>query len=454
MLWDLIRQYQWFRKQDPVLSVPIDDIEANRPNPNRQHLQQRAILIRHLFNLETPAVELWPGIQTYFSYIETQFERVGPARFQSVWPKMGYSLPPSVEDCLRFISSIVTACRRLDRGLSIDEVLQEIVGTSNDSSANSADEREFTPMDRQAVFTVLAWLTMLVRPSLKTSNENYHIVVEKKLESLQSMQPLDSATSPMFDLFRGFGCNVPCEASERSKNREETLLRPSSLDFFYLKTVGKVKIRWTYNLDSHLRFDQRSGTLSLFCLPTYCALHILSEHNGGSLFDHILCDDPDVQSHDQSYISLYKREVLLSYRLLFSTKKAQMLFRKKEQRKISGVGGMHDPLLGILCGQSCEKGIRLLPPELWLETWRDVTGHLYDQDAYSTDTDFPIFGTRLLELQTFSLSQKAGRLRDIWRDKRDTAQWYTFWAVLVIGGLALLVSLVQVALAVAQLRAA
>ena len=40
--------------------------------------------------------------------------------------------------------------------------------------------------------------------------------------------------------------------------------------------------------------------------------------------------------------------------------------------------------------------------------------------------------------------------RDLWRDKRDEVQWITFWAVIVIGGAGLMLSLVQVVLQVVQ----
>lgn len=167
----------------------------------------------------------------------------------------------------------------------------------------------------------------------------------------------------------------------------------------------------------------------------------------------ILCDDVDNNNHDELYISLYKREVLLSYRLLFGSSKAQRMFRNSEQQRIPSVRGIYDPLLKILCGKPHGRAVQSLPSELWLESWWDLDGNLNEQNMYSASTDFPLFGPRLLDLQKFNLSQKPNKISDIWRDRRNTIQWYTFWAVIFLGGFGLVIGVVQMALAAAQLKA-
>jgi hypothetical protein len=39
----------------------------------------------------------------------------------------------------------------------------------------------------------------------------------------------------------------------------------------------------------------------------------------------------------------------------------------------------------------------------------------------------------------------------LWRDRRNPLQWYTFWAVLVVGGVSILLSFLQLVVSVAQL---
>lgn len=146
--------------------------------------------------------------------------------------------------------------------------------------------------------------------------------------------------------------------------------------------------------------------------------------------------------------------MLLSYRVLFGqSEKARRLFRKSEIHKIPKFNGVYDPLLTTLCGKPSSRAMKSLPSELWIETWRDFAGHLLEQEIYSADTDFPVLGARLLELQAFNSSQKANRIWDIWRDRRNPLQWYTFWAVIIIGGLTLIISVVQTTLSGAQLAA-
>ena len=288
---------KWSRKT----REPDNDIEMSEVNATRNQ-QQRDNLIQKLFNLDNHTVQSWPGIHLYITYIEAQIKLVEPARFEPLWRAMGHNLPPEVDDCLQIVALVATSCRQLPSRLSIDEILQtllaaiqnpseshdddvELATTIQNPSESHDNDVELATTNRQAIFTVIAWLTMLVRPSSKLSEAGFNLIIEKKFESLQTSQPLDSSSYPVFSLLRGFGCMVPCESIERSKTRDPSLLYTSNLNLFYLKTVGKVNIRWTYSLDSHLEFEQNSRTLSLFCFPTFCALNILAERTGGSIFD-------------------------------------------------------------------------------------------------------------------------------------------------------------------------
>jgi len=71
--------------------------------------------------------------------------------------------------------------------------------------------------------------------------------------------------------------------------------------------------------------------------------------------------------------------------------------------------------------------------------------------VYSAELDFPILGSRLLRIQAFNLRQQPRRIRDLWRDRRNPLQWYTFWAVLIIGGATILLGVLQLLVSTAQL---
>lgn len=66
-------------------------------------------------------------------------------------------------------------------------------------------------------------------------------------------------------------------------------------------------------------------------------------------------------------------------------------------------------------------------------------------------SDFPLLGERLLQLQRYNDQQIPTRVKTMIRDKRDLAQWYTLWAVLLVGGLSVLLSIPQLGVAIAQL---
>ena len=143
----------------------------------------------------------------------------------------------------------------------------------------------------------------------------------------------------------------------------------------------------------------------------------------------------------------FKQEVLLSYRVIFGQNEAsRKLFRNHERSQLQSV----DPLLDLLCGQVFKGKKQDLPVDLWPLSCRDPQGHLQEQDVYSVTTDFPTLGPRLLRLQAYSLRQTPSKIWDLWRDFRTPLQWYTFWAVVLFGGLGVLLGILQTLLAIVQ----
>jgi hypothetical protein len=135
----------------------------------------------------------------------------------------------------------------------------------------------------------------------------------------------------------------------------------------------------------------------------------------------------------------FLREILLSYRLLFGQdQRSRKLFRDRERSSISG-SGHFDPFLDDLCGR---KAANLQPR---------IAELLPEQRIYSIETRFPVLGGRLLELQAYNMRQNPGKLKELWRDRRNPLQFFTFWAVIVIGGLSILLSFLQILLSAAQL---
>lgn len=76
---------------------------------------------------------------------------------------------------------------------------------------------------------------------------------------------------------------------------------------------------------------------------------------------------------------------------------------------------------------------------------------LRERGVYNASVHFPILGSRLLDLADYSMSQRPRNLVEVWNDQRDPERLLTFKALVIFGGLALLLGLIQTLLGVAQL---
>jgi hypothetical protein len=70
-----------------------------------------------------------------------------------------------------------------------------------------------------------------------------------------------------------------------------------------------------------------------------------------------------------------------------------------------------------------------------------------DELPYS---DFPLLETRLRQLRHYMDTQKPRGLRQLWRDKRDSLNYFTFWGVIIFGVSSLLLALFSLLVEIAQ----
>jgi sterol desaturase/sphingolipid hydroxylase (fatty acid hydroxylase superfamily) len=80
-----------------------------------------------------------------------------------------------------------------------------------------------------------------------------------------------------------------------------------------------------------------------------------------------------------------------------------------------------------------------------------MADELIESNTYSARDDFPVFGQRLLALQRYNRRHQPSKITDLWRNRQNPLQWYTFWAVLVVGGSGLLLAILQLIIGVLQL---
>ena len=84
----------------------------------------------------------------------------------------------------------------------------------------------------------------------------------------------------------------------------------------------------------------------------------------------------------------------------------------------------------------------------------DIEYHLKHIDTKLPPTQlfekYQIWGDRLRQLKAYMDSQKPGGIRGLWADKRDSLQWYTFWAVIIVGGASVLLSILGLMVSIVQ----
>lgn len=142
----------------------------------------------------------------------------------------------------------------------------------------------------------------------------------------------------------------------------------------------------------------------------------------------------------------------MSFRLIFNGPKSRKQASKELHKLRSGSGHPsreYDDLLTILCTQS-HRIVKNLPAPFWLASCRSSDNELLEDNTYSAQDDFPVYGPRLLKLQEFIRRQQPRDLHDLWLDRRNPHQWYTLWAILVLGGFSIFLTLLQTSIAILQ----
>lgn len=135
------------------------------------------------------------------------------------------------------------------------------------------------------------------------------------------------------------------------------------------------------------------------------------------------------------------REVLLSYRLLFAqdTKSRRLFSRLRHNLKKQD---RYDPFFDDLCAPKLQR----------LETrYPGLGGKLDPRGSVFYASEFGFLGGRLLKMQQFGERHRPRKLRELYRDKRDSEKYFTFWAVIWIGGASIVLGTMQVLLNAVQL---
>ncbi|KAI1408048.1 hypothetical protein F5Y13DRAFT_115086 [Hypoxylon sp. FL1857] len=419
--------------------------------------------LQGLFQLSEIQVRQYPDASSYCRFLEICFEPLLAAEYDTVWSFVRNNRRPSLAvECWPLFDIICATIRTMDKGSSIEDVCAALcTPTPGDNRPGLLGAPARDPCF-VAIFSILCWTTMTLQPKLHWPDfqGSPSLMVHSQASGQESLR-IEWVKRPIPALFRHFHRTMRTSCWRHpigeSKTDRSIALELSCLNYESLSGIAKISLVWVSDLTSHLDFDVTRRQLSIFRFPSFCALSTAVKNEAQSIpiLEELVRElygttaDAARESHDRAQLH---REILMSYRLLFGQRRGSRQLAKVALKTLKDKeGDKYDDLLDLLCTHRCDSKIRSLPVSLWPVTCRTFEGDLQEENSYSSQDDFPLFGQRLVKLQEFTLRQQPSKLGDLWRDKRNPLQWYTFWAVLIVGGASILIGLLQLFIGTAQL---
>ncbi|KAK0099271.1 hypothetical protein ONS95_006359 [Cadophora gregata] len=469
------------------------------------------IILRHralhcLFGLPTDHISEWSGLLCFFGHLELLFEQLLEPCFNHIWPIIGRSVPKSSLEGWHWCFAVIDAyglCTTQDP--SIESIYRRLcqpgsIQTAGRRCETSPEEKAYI---LQAIFAVICWTSGTLTPLLGNeaalhlskitvagASDGTDTPVTLLAENCSRIYSTNELRRPTRKMFYSFLLRSDINESlafartrapllERIRNPDSgvgDMLHVSSLNYGSLHAIGGVKIKWVGVLTAHLYFDRVKRELSVYQYPSFCAAKILSNQKIDVVesITRIMLPSEDSFGLSEEPDSVY-REILLSYRVLFGQSETsrklmrRMLgsFKLSSGRATPGhksrcYQGEKDGFLETLCSLALYPGRHLSQLGFRRQPIPCIEGRLFpisslsagneliESDTYSAKDDFPVFGSRLLTLQRYNMRRQPSKLSDVGRDKRNLVQWYTFWAVVIIGGCGLVLAALQLLVGVVQ----
>ena len=288
---------------------------------------------------------------------------------------------------------------------------------------------------------------MLYKPDLGSCSPQQFAITDETdghriASQLNLRQDVSNTRKRLDEFLHEFGLLLPArDFFPRTVDDEDVLkaitqVSSTSLNAKLLSTVGKIQIRWTDVLACHLELDKSSNSLYLYRYPSFCLANLAGSDRKVTRTTLQACAATSISYWaDIQEIDDLLRETLLSYRLFFGQNKASRKFFKT-LRPFDGlpVEGT-DKLLTALC--SSERSS--LPEDIC------------QLEIYNLRKSFPVLRCKIAVIVNHLSSKPPRTWRQMWSDRRDSPNWYTFWALLLFGGVGIMLSFIQVALQIIQI---
>jgi hypothetical protein len=306
-----------------------------------------------------------------------------------------------------------------------------------------------TSVNRQVVFAVVGWQTMLWKVDIG-NNPPTMLCISDEMDGYAGQAALGrrqdqlACRKPFPQLLMGFGVLLPSpryfahdiDEKDQLSLRSIDIISPKTLNVHLLSSLyTHFTIRWTDILSHHLEFDHRRQQLYLFRFPSFCLANIDVSSDRINCAIHACGEDDEKKSSQfwatRSNLEELLQETLRSYRLLFGQSKAA----RKQYRSLRPFPdlSLEDTLLHELCKN---KKCHLTAP--------------YERETYHLEEDFPMYKNRLVLLNNALTKEIPRTWKQLWSDKRDSAQWLTFWLVLIFGAIGIVLQFIQVVVQLAS----
>lgn len=149
----------------------------------------------------------------------------------------------------------------------------------------------------RAIFAVLCWTSATLKPifddetiAAAIMNRDGRSAGRRRSVAAKNYSEIEFSIQlgrPLHIIFKDLrGRTAKADYSEST--RSDDVLYQSSLDYFSLLTIGRVKLKWVDTLTSHLAFNRSKRTLYIFRFPSYCAINVLHDGKIGSFKECVL----------------------------------------------------------------------------------------------------------------------------------------------------------------------
>lgn len=302
-----------------------------------------------------------------------------------------------------------------------------------------------------------------VRRALHLINllSKHHISIYLPLGDLKDAQeawdmPLpDAETAPTTPIIR----QRPSEPREGP----DVFLRIDDFNLRDLQILGHLQIQWTSYWDEHLQLETSSTTnvLKIFWFQPKLGRYIVENHLTGYIPSDSLTLREDELYRTWCLIFTSKttpRASLTRYLSLKSPLWLSLLAHTSlntwtaEQATHNTYPSPTPPLSNLLPPKNLKRFSDEPSDHLLLQWSKDGSKKLpHERISYS---QFPVYGDRLRELRVYMDSQQPTGLRALWKDRRNSNTYYTFWFVTIFGSLSVFLAAGALAVGIAQTWAA